>query len=279
MSRPLKVRGAAPLTATGSPTNALSFMMEALVKRKVNTALPVRVDAVEPGGRGPVGYVSVTPLVSQADAYANALEPKTIHHVPYARVQGGACALIVDPQPGDIGIAVFAKRDISVLRTGAERPVQAGSFRMFSEADAMYIGGIVNRAPTVWVEMTGEGEVTVRGPARVRLETGGDGADGGEGGSGGKRGEPDIWMEMTASGAVTVHTPKTVRLSAGEGVVLDTPVVRIAGEIIQTGARGSGATFRGGVKNTGGRLSSNGVTLETHVHPGCKGGSTGTPAG
>lgn len=159
-----------PLNAQNSAVNALSFMIESAVKGLVNTAMPVRVDAVEAGGVGPVGYVSVTPLVAQRDADNNALTPTTIHHVPYQRCQGGVCALIIDPVPGDIGIAVFAKRDISTLSTGADAPVQPGSFRSFDEADAMYIGGILNSEPEVWMEMTQEGHVTVHAPKTITLQ-------------------------------------------------------------------------------------------------------------
>ena len=49
------------------------------------------------------------------------------------------------------------------------------------------------------------------------------------------------------------------------------------GNIANTyGAGGAGATIRGGIQNTGGTISSNGIVLDTHVHGGVRTGSGNT---
>lgn len=163
------VKGTRPITSTNSPYNALSFMMEQAIKGKVNTAIPVRVDSVEAGGVGPVGYVSATPLVCQRDGFGNTLPPTSIPRLPYTRIQGGVAALIIDPMPGDVGIAVFAQQDISTV--GGSTPSQAGSFRSYDMADGMYIGGIINKEPEVYIELTQEGVVTIHAPQKIVLDS------------------------------------------------------------------------------------------------------------
>lgn len=165
------VQGTRPIAALNSHFNALSYMMESAIRGQVNTAIPVRVDSVEPGGRGPVGYLSATPLVTQMDGQGKALPQQSLPRLPYMRMQGGKCAVIIDPEPGDIGIAIFAQQDISTIGTGAAAPAQPGSFRAFDMADGMYIGGIINKEPETWVELTQEGEITVHAPAKIRMET------------------------------------------------------------------------------------------------------------
>lgn len=165
------VKGTRPITATNTPFNALSFMIETQVKGLINTALPVRVDSVDGGEIGAVGYVSVTPLITQKDGDGNSIQPQQIPRIPYARVQGGSAALIVDPQPGDIGIAIFAQQDISSLTTGVSTPVTPGSFRSFDVSDGMYIGGILNKEPQVYLELKNDGTAKIYAPTSITIES------------------------------------------------------------------------------------------------------------
>lgn len=158
-------------TSATSAANMLQFTVNSALLKSINTALPVRVDKVYPGGTGPVGRVDVTPLVGQVDAAGKKL-PRTIsYNVPYLRVQGGIAALIIDPVPGDIGIAVFAQDDISLVVTGTKKPVQPGSHRHFDLADALYLGGIVNRAPEIYLELTQGKVATLYAPMKVVVKT------------------------------------------------------------------------------------------------------------
>lgn len=165
------VKGTRPITATNTPFNALSYMIETQVKGLINTALPVRIDSVDGNGVGPTGYVSVTPLITQKDGDGNSIEPQQIPRLPYTRVQGGKAALIIDPQPGDIGIAIFAQQDISSLTTGTTTPVTPGSFRSFDVSDGMYIGGILNSEPQVYIELKNDNTAKIYASSSITLES------------------------------------------------------------------------------------------------------------
>lgn len=134
----------------------LNFVVQGIIGRKVMVEL-VRVVAVQAAGEvAPVGVLDVVPMVHQVDGAGKAVEHGTIHNVPYFRIQGGANAIILDPQVGDIGIAVFAGRDTSKVKA-TRAPALPGSKRRFDWADALYIGGVLNGTPTAWVRFSSEG--------------------------------------------------------------------------------------------------------------------------
>lgn len=249
------VQGTSSLASPNSPFNAISFLVDQAVKGLVNTAIPVRVDGVEPGARGPVGYLAATPLITQRDGQGKALPPTSIPRIPYMRLQGGKCAVIMDPEPGDIGIAVFAQQDISTIGTGADKPVQPGSFRAFDMADGMYVGGIINKEPEVWIEFTQEGEITVHAPKRITLEA------------------PDVLIQA-------------------DSITLDAPNTTVTGNLTTTGEKGNqvdvsgNMSMRGDIDQQGGHKSSGdqvagGISQITHTHTGVQpgGGNTGAPNG
>src|SRR5512139_7424 len=103
-------------TISATEYNALTFLIRQLLS-KVNTATLVQVKAVtNSGGVAAVGTVDVHPLINQQDASGNAIPHGTLYGLPYSRLQGGTNAVILDPQVGDIGIAIFASRDISAAK-------------------------------------------------------------------------------------------------------------------------------------------------------------------
>lgn len=124
---------------------------------KLQTSTLVRVvSCTNDGGLSPVGYVDVVPLVNQIDGAGIGKPHTTIFNVPYFRMQGGANAVIIDPKEGDIGMCAFASRDITkVKRTRAA--ANPGSLRRYSFADAMYMGGFLNGAPTQYVQFSDDG--------------------------------------------------------------------------------------------------------------------------
>ncbi len=87
---------------------ALQFTITQILNR-VQTATLVRVVAVTSAGElALAGTVNVQPLVNQmAGVDRQAVAHGVVHKLPYLRAQGGANAVILDPQVGDIGIAVF----------------------------------------------------------------------------------------------------------------------------------------------------------------------------
>lgn len=171
---------------------SLAFMMKRLLRR-VSTATLVKVQAVTNEGEvSPVGFVDILPLVNLTDGAGVAVPHQTIHRCPYMRVQGGANAIILDPQVGDIGIALFADRDISSV-TANKGQANPGSRRRFDMADGLYIGGCLNGTPEQWVRFSAEG-IEIVSPTKVKLSA------------------PDIeidcaTLEVNATTSVTVTTP------------------------------------------------------------------------
>lgn len=167
-----ELKGTRKTNSTTSRVNALSFLVESMIKRHVNTAIPVVVTSVASGGAGAnADRVTVRALVSHVDAAGNALPMAEMFDLPYCRIQGGVAAVVTDPIPGDIGLAIFAQQDCSNVDTGAKSPVQPGSFRYFDMADGFYIGGFLNQAPAVWLELTQDGVATIHAPSKIRFES------------------------------------------------------------------------------------------------------------
>lgn len=155
-----------------SDQNGLNFAIQQAML-KLQTSLPVRVMAVRNTGISPVGFVDITVLVDMVDGQGNTVQHGTISNVPYFRLQGGANAIIVDPQPGDIGMACFCSRDISAVKSvkGSAPP---GSWRSHDFSDALYLGGFLNGTPTSYIQIT-DGGILVHNTSGVKLgDTGAD---------------------------------------------------------------------------------------------------------
>lgn len=160
------------LNSGASEFNAISFLVEQMIKGMVNTAIPVRVDScTKPGVGGAAGYVSATPLVMQRGADGKSLQPVSLPQLPYYRVQAGTAAVVLDPQPGDIGLAVFSQQDASNVKEGTSEPVQAGSFRCFDMSDGFFVSCHYGQTPTTYIHLDPEtGEVTVKAPTKITLD-------------------------------------------------------------------------------------------------------------
>ena len=100
--------------------NNIRFMVQQALAQ-VQTASVVKVMAcTNDGGVSPVGTVDAQILVNQVNGQGNPTPHATMYCLPYLRIQGGANAVIIDPQPGDIGIAVFASRDITNVKSTSQ---------------------------------------------------------------------------------------------------------------------------------------------------------------
>lgn len=148
--------------------NQLLFVIQQQIA-KMQTATIVRVVACSnDGGVSPVGTVDVQILVNQINGQGVPTPHVTMYGLPYLRMQGGANAVILDPQPGDIGIAIFASRDIStVVSTKAQ--ANPGSYRQYDFSDGMYLGGLLNGTPSQYVQF-GSGGVSIVSPTQVTLQ-------------------------------------------------------------------------------------------------------------
>lgn len=142
------------------------------------TATLVRVMAcTNDGGLSPVGTVDVQLLVDQVTGDGQTVPHGVVFKAPYSRIQGGANAIILDPQPGDLGVCVFASRDISAVKSDPvaardRMPVAGatpGSKRIFSLSDALYMGGMLNGVPTQFIQYNSDG-IRIVSPTRVRVE-------------------------------------------------------------------------------------------------------------
>lgn len=232
-------------SSTWGEFNNIAFMVQQALS-KMQTATLVRVEScTNAGALSPVGLVDVTPLVNQLDGQGNPTPHVTIHNVPYLRLQGGANGIIIDPQKGDIGVCVFASRDISKIKA-TKKQGNPGSFRQYSFSDGMYLGGMLNGTPTQYVQFNAAG-IKIHSPVAVVLDA------------------PDIQLnaaavEINGTTSTTVTTPT---FTVNGATVLN-------GTVSQTG--GGSATFSGDV-------TAQGTSVHNHRHSGVTAGGsqTGTP--
>jgi hypothetical protein len=156
-----------PSTLWGVHNNLAFTIQQAL--SKVQTATVVKVIACSnDGGVSPVGAVDVQILVNQISGQKVATPHVTMYGLPYLRIQGGANAVIIDPQQGDIGIAVFASRDITTVKS-TKAQASPNTFRMHDFADGMYLGGLLNGVPLQYVQF-GSGGVAIVSPGTITLQ-------------------------------------------------------------------------------------------------------------
>jgi len=141
--------------------NSLIYIINSEIK-KINTADLVRVIAVNEG------TIDVQPLLGSIRADGSMNETSPIYNVRYFQWQFGLNKIKAIPAIGDIGLLVCCKRDISNIENG-----NVGSFRQFSLADGIYIGGIegLNQPATQSIEFSennlkiiGTGTITVEAP-------------------------------------------------------------------------------------------------------------------
>ena len=247
----LGIKGAQDVSSANSEFNAISFLVNQILAGK-NFSTLVKVKSVtNPGSVSPVGFVDVQPLVNMMDGDNNAIPHGIVSNIPYFRMQGGADAIILDPKVGDIGIAVFADRDISAVKA-SKAAANPGSMRRSDMADGMYIGGFLNGTPTQYVQFSSAG-IKIHSPTAIVLEA------------------PDIQInaetvEIVASASTTVTTPT---FTVNGATVLN-------GSLSQgTGDAGGGATMLGPVDVTG-DVTAGGKSLVTHVHSGVTSGGSNT---
>lgn len=134
-------------------TGALSFqnVVKSLIGN-AHTSMLVQVLSVDSSNFS----CSIKPLTMLIDAQNNAYERGVINNIPFFRLQGGINGIICDPQVGDIGLAVFCERDISMVkRNKVQSP--PSSKRQYDLNDAVYIGGFLNNTPQQYIQFTDTG--------------------------------------------------------------------------------------------------------------------------
>jgi len=193
-------------TSVGTPFNSISFIVQSLINGMA-TATMVRVTSVNnTGGLSQTGVVDIQPLLNQQDGYGNAVPHSIIHNCPYFRLQGGGNAVIMDPQVGDTGLAVFTDKDSSKIIANqqanggaASSPANPDSARRFNFSDGMYFGGFLNGTPTQYVQFNSDG-ITVTTPNTVTVNAGSN-------------------VTVNATGSATVSSPSIALQNTGSNLL------------------------------------------------------------
>lgn len=155
--------------------NTLVFVFRQLLQRIRYMDLVKVVSVTNNGGVSPVGFVSIQIMANQMTGRRQSIPHGTIYNIPYQRLQGGKSAIILDPQPGDIGAAGFCSRDISAVKS-TKALANPGSFRGPGDpADGLYFGGFLNGLPTQYVQFLQDGSgnpsgVTIVSPVKITLQ-------------------------------------------------------------------------------------------------------------
>jgi hypothetical protein len=221
-------------TASDSATefSTLQFIIASYVAQMATSTLVRVLTCTNSGGLSPWGMVDVQPVVTQLAGDNTAVQHQRLFRLPYCRIQGGANAVIIDPEVGDLGVAIFASRDISALKkqeavdqvaSGAIRGVPPASDRQFSMADGLYLGGVLNGVPTQFVRFS-SGGIELVSPTKIRLAA------------------PTVeisapttftvdagTISQSADAGVTIDGGSTVDISGGSAISIDAPEVDIGG--------------------------------------------------
>ena len=232
------------LSTIGSDYNSQAFIVQSIMSRMRTSMLCSVLKVTNNGGVSPVGTVDIQPLVNQITGAGIGQADGIVHGVPYFRLQGGSNAIIIDPQVGDVGLAIFADRDISNV---VENKAQAnpGSGRRYHISDALYIGGFLSAAPTQYIQFNSSG-ITIFSPSKITVQATGD-------------------ISVIAGGSASVEAGTTASITATESISLSAPEVTISGVIALVG----NTSVTGTMMNNGANIGS------THAHP-VTGVQTGT---
>lgn len=240
----------------------------------VNTAMPCKVVAIEKQeqrGVNIVGFVDIQLMIEQTNGQKKGNETAIICNVPYIRIQGGTNAVIIDPEINDLGVAIFASRDITNFKE-ARRQTPPATWRKFSISDAIYIGGIRNQKPVQYIHFRNDG-IEIYSPKRVHITT------------------PTVLID---SDNTTINTSAKTTINANGGCEINAETTnngnvkingntKISGNLLvggiigQTGEGGGGGTVSLiGPVNVVNDLHAEGISVAHHTHT-CPDGGTSEP--
>ena len=148
--------GQAGLATTFDEVTRLQFVVGQMIAEMQTVALVEVIGVSNDGGVSPVGTVDVRPLVHQMGGNRTAVPHGVIYKIPYMRLQGGANAIILDPQVGDIGMCGFCSRDSSTV-VATRKAALPASLRKYNWSDGLYIGGFLNAVPTQYIRFSDDG--------------------------------------------------------------------------------------------------------------------------
>lgn len=147
--------------SSSSPYNSTDFIIRQILSGRSHVAL-VKVMAVEGA------LLDVQPTVNQLDADGNAIPHGTISGIPFMTLQAGLNAVTMIPEVGDIGLCLFADRDISAVKANKDIS-NPGSMRQSDMSDGLYVGGFLNKKPTQFIDFSAGG-IRMVSPTKIKLE-------------------------------------------------------------------------------------------------------------
>lgn len=280
------------LSTRTSHYNVLAFIFQQLLA-EFRTVTLAKVEAVHdaegnditPGSISPAGFVDVTPLVNSVDGTnGNPQKQGKVFGLPYFRLQGGNNAVILDPAVGDIGMIAICDRDISSVKSNKDQ-ANPGSFRRGSFADGIYLGGILNDAPTQYVTFTDQGmeihdkngnDITTNDQGVVITDANSNTVTMAAG---------EITVKSTTVVIDAPNASTTGNLSVGGNLAIDGVVtgkttatqisinspVKVSNTLQVTQAITADSTI-----TATGEITANGKTVSTHVHSGVTAGAADT---
>lgn len=249
------VQGQTTPGTIGTEYNTLAFVIGQLLQKVQTTTLVQVIACTNDGELSPVGRVTVQPLLFQVSGDGQMIAHGEIADIPYLRVQGGTDAVIIDPKPGDIGMAAFCSRDIANVKADPAAAVVAGgappgSFGSFDWADGLYLGGFLNAVPVQYVRFSSDG-IEVVSPTKITLRA------------------PTVEIDAAtlfkvAAGAVDIEATGDAKLTGATAEVEATGTATISGAAIDLA--GPVSQTGGGASTFSGSLASQGTVLHTHEH-------------
>lgn len=181
--------------------NATTYIIRQIMAGRSHVAL-VKVMAVEGD------LLDVQPTVNQLDADGNAISHGTISGIPFMTLQAGLNAVTMIPEVGDIGLCLFADRDISAVKANKDIS-NPGSMRQSDMADGLYVGGFLNKTPTQFIDFSAEG-IHIVSPKIIKM------------------------------------TAPTIKMEASAGVIVESPLFTTSGSLeVGSGATGNFSTPQG----------------------------------
>lgn len=220
-----------------SEANTQMYIMERFLNSKFFIVLGI-VKSVTTGANNEMSYVDIQPMVSDQDGNGNMMEKGVVYNLPVWRLQRGSSAVIMDPVVGDIGMVAVFDKDIRTVRDSRKVSLPA-SGRNHSLGDGVYLGGILNNAPSQYLRFMDDG------------------------------------IDIVSPLVVNVDAP-AVTVNATSSFVVNSPKITLNGPVNQGAGTNKGDfTFAGNITATG-EVTGKGVKLSTHVHGGVESGGSNT---
>lgn len=156
-------------TPTGAQINDAESMAYAFEMLMSGYFFMEIAQVMEIRGEAPNLVVDVMPLLSRQNCSGSPINNSPIYDIPVWRLQRGSSAIIMDPLPGDIGLIAVCDRDTTLVRSNLKQST-AGSARRHNKADAIYMGGLLNQAPTQYIEFA-DNKLNIVAPFGIEVTT------------------------------------------------------------------------------------------------------------